>query len=217
MLHALAQGADWVWLADDDGRPQDSGVLATLLACAEKYRPGRGVADGVQHGRPRATGVPAAAWPGMAQARKRIAHRSGAGPAARDRVAVQRRVVPRVHPGIDRCPGPAAVHPRRRGGIASPAGPLRPAVRNLPGHDLPASLWIRRVPADSGRPHAHPVSRQPHQAVLHLSQSRLSVVAAGSAQAAGPGVAPVRLVLPGIPTRPQGPAGMDPVAPLGTS
>jgi len=37
MLHALAQGADWVWLADDDGRPQDTGVLATLLACAEKY------------------------------------------------------------------------------------------------------------------------------------------------------------------------------------
>ena len=31
MLHALAQGADWVWLADDDGRPQDSRVLATLL------------------------------------------------------------------------------------------------------------------------------------------------------------------------------------------
>jgi rhamnopyranosyl-N-acetylglucosaminyl-diphospho-decaprenol beta-1,3/1,4-galactofuranosyltransferase len=38
MLHALAQGADWVWLADDDGRPQDTRVLATLLACAEKYR-----------------------------------------------------------------------------------------------------------------------------------------------------------------------------------
>jgi rhamnopyranosyl-N-acetylglucosaminyl-diphospho-decaprenol beta-1,3/1,4-galactofuranosyltransferase len=38
MLHALAQGADWVWLADDDGRPQDSHVLATLLACAQKYR-----------------------------------------------------------------------------------------------------------------------------------------------------------------------------------
>src|ERR1700689_5821051 len=37
MLHALAQGADWLWLADDDGRPQDSQVLATLLACAEKY------------------------------------------------------------------------------------------------------------------------------------------------------------------------------------
>lgn len=37
MLHALAQGADWVWLADDDGHAQDARVLATLLACAEKY------------------------------------------------------------------------------------------------------------------------------------------------------------------------------------
>lgn len=37
MLHALAQGADWIWLADDDGRPQDTRVLATLLTCAEKY------------------------------------------------------------------------------------------------------------------------------------------------------------------------------------
>jgi rhamnopyranosyl-N-acetylglucosaminyl-diphospho-decaprenol beta-1,3/1,4-galactofuranosyltransferase len=37
MLHALALGADWIWLADDDGRPQDSNVLATLLACAQKY------------------------------------------------------------------------------------------------------------------------------------------------------------------------------------
>src|SRR6201990_2176852 len=37
MLHALAQGADWIWLADDDGRPQGPNVLATLLACADKY------------------------------------------------------------------------------------------------------------------------------------------------------------------------------------
>ena len=37
MLHALALGADWVWLADDDGRPRDSEVLATLLACAHRY------------------------------------------------------------------------------------------------------------------------------------------------------------------------------------
>src|SRR5438445_2253066 len=35
ILHALALGADWVWLADDDGHPQDSEVLATLLACAD--------------------------------------------------------------------------------------------------------------------------------------------------------------------------------------
>jgi len=37
MLHALSLGADWVWLADDDGRPADPGVLATLLACATKH------------------------------------------------------------------------------------------------------------------------------------------------------------------------------------
>ena len=37
MLHALALGADWVWLADDDGRPADSSVLQTLLTCAAKH------------------------------------------------------------------------------------------------------------------------------------------------------------------------------------
>lgn len=37
MLHALALGADWVWLADDDGRPQDAEVLATLMACARRH------------------------------------------------------------------------------------------------------------------------------------------------------------------------------------
>ncbi|RDH77436.1 glycosyltransferase family 2 protein [Mycolicibacterium moriokaense] len=37
MLHALSLGADWVWLADDDGRPQDRDVLAGLLACAESH------------------------------------------------------------------------------------------------------------------------------------------------------------------------------------
>lgn len=37
MLHALAEGADWIWLADDDGRPLDSSVLSTLLACAARH------------------------------------------------------------------------------------------------------------------------------------------------------------------------------------
>ena len=36
MLHALAMGAAWVWLADDDGRPADDSVLATLLAEAQR-------------------------------------------------------------------------------------------------------------------------------------------------------------------------------------
>lgn len=41
MLHALALGAEWVWLADDDGRPADEHVLATLLDEATR----RGLAE----------------------------------------------------------------------------------------------------------------------------------------------------------------------------
>jgi rhamnopyranosyl-N-acetylglucosaminyl-diphospho-decaprenol beta-1,3/1,4-galactofuranosyltransferase len=37
ILHALSLGADWVWLADDDGRPADPSVLATLLTCAARH------------------------------------------------------------------------------------------------------------------------------------------------------------------------------------
>lgn len=36
MLYALSLGADWVWCADDDGRPADESVLATLLEVAQK-------------------------------------------------------------------------------------------------------------------------------------------------------------------------------------
>ncbi len=36
ILHALAMGAQWVWLADDDGHPADAEVLATLLDDAER-------------------------------------------------------------------------------------------------------------------------------------------------------------------------------------
>jgi rhamnopyranosyl-N-acetylglucosaminyl-diphospho-decaprenol beta-1,3/1,4-galactofuranosyltransferase len=40
ILHALALGADWVWLADDDGYPVGDGVLDTLLATARAHRLG---------------------------------------------------------------------------------------------------------------------------------------------------------------------------------
>jgi rhamnopyranosyl-N-acetylglucosaminyl-diphospho-decaprenol beta-1,3/1,4-galactofuranosyltransferase len=36
MLHALALGATWVWLADDDGRAADENVLATLVELADR-------------------------------------------------------------------------------------------------------------------------------------------------------------------------------------
>jgi GT2 family glycosyltransferase len=37
MLHALARGADWIWCADDDGRPADATVLETLLVSARQH------------------------------------------------------------------------------------------------------------------------------------------------------------------------------------
>lgn len=37
MLHALALGADWIWCADDDGRPEGPQVLSTLLSCARRH------------------------------------------------------------------------------------------------------------------------------------------------------------------------------------
>ena len=36
ILHALALGADWVWLADDDGQAADEDVLATLVELARR-------------------------------------------------------------------------------------------------------------------------------------------------------------------------------------
>ncbi|MBB5913608.1 rhamnopyranosyl-N-acetylglucosaminyl-diphospho-decaprenol beta-1,3/1,4-galactofuranosyltransferase [Nocardia transvalensis] len=37
ILHALSLGADWVWLADDDGRPEGPDVLETLVSCAQRH------------------------------------------------------------------------------------------------------------------------------------------------------------------------------------
>ena len=37
MLTALTLGADWIWCADDDGRPEDTCVLQELLECAERH------------------------------------------------------------------------------------------------------------------------------------------------------------------------------------
>lgn len=36
MLHALALGAEWIWLGDDDGRAADESVLATLVDVAQR-------------------------------------------------------------------------------------------------------------------------------------------------------------------------------------
>ncbi|MHA6619285.1 galactofuranosyltransferase GlfT1 [Pseudonocardia sp. DLS-67] len=38
MLHALAMGAGWIWLGDDDGMPADESTLSTLVDLAERRR-----------------------------------------------------------------------------------------------------------------------------------------------------------------------------------
>ena len=38
MLTALALGAQWIWCADDDGRPEDTHVLEALLDCADRHQ-----------------------------------------------------------------------------------------------------------------------------------------------------------------------------------
>jgi rhamnopyranosyl-N-acetylglucosaminyl-diphospho-decaprenol beta-1,3/1,4-galactofuranosyltransferase len=38
MLQALAMGADWIWLGDDDGLPADESTLSTLFDLAERRR-----------------------------------------------------------------------------------------------------------------------------------------------------------------------------------
>ena len=68
MLHALALGADWVWLADDDGRPADADGARHAVGLRGKAFPGRGVADGVRPRRSDPAGVPAAPRPGVAAA-----------------------------------------------------------------------------------------------------------------------------------------------------
>ena len=124
---------------------------------------------------------------------------TGPGSAAGHRVAVQRRAVPGVDVRVDRCSRPAAVRPRRRGGDAPPAGPVRAAVRHLLERGLSAPCGSAEFKPILGGPDAHAIPRRCDQAVLHLPQSRLPAVATGSAQAAGPGMAAVRLVLPGVP------------------
>ena len=113
MLHALALGADWIWLADDDGRPQDRDVLATLLACADKH--------GLAEVSPMVCNLDdpdRLAFPlrrGLVWRRLVSELRTeGAGQrsAAGNRVAVQRRAVPCGHGRSGRRAGSAAVRPR---------------------------------------------------------------------------------------------------------
>src|SRR5690606_5426858 len=94
-------------------------------------------------------------------------------------------------------------------------GAVGPAVRHVSERRVPASLRQRRVQADPRRTDAHPVPRRSDQAVLHLPQPGLPPGPARHAQARAPGMAAVRLVLPGAAPRRRRVRGMDSVAALG--
>ena len=153
MLHALALGAGWIWLADDDGRAADDHVLATLRRAGRPARARGRLPHRRRRRRPRPARVPGAPRPHLAPVargagRRRRARRRPRAP-ARYRRAVQRRAVPGVHAGRHRGAGPAAVHPRRRGGDAPAARALRPAVRHGAGCGVPAPAGRRRRQADA--------------------------------------------------------------------
>ena len=111
MLHALALGGDWVWLGDDDGRPFDSEVLGTLLACAQKHKLAEvspmvcDMADPQRLAFPLRRGL---VW------RRRVSElRTGhRGSAAGDRIAIQRSAVSGVDARGGRRPGPSIVRAR---------------------------------------------------------------------------------------------------------
>ena len=199
MLHALALGADWVWLADDDGRPTDTDVLATLLACAEST-----VSPRCRRWCARWT----TRTPGFPLRR---------GLAWRRRVDELRTRTPDgdLLPGYASLFNGALFRAETIEAVGVPdlrlfiRGDEYDVHRRLVRSGLPFGTCLDTVvPAPygsdefkpiPGRPDAHPVPRRSGQAVLHLPQTRLCVVPAGTAQAAAAGVGALRVVFPGDP------------------
>ena len=207
MLHALALGADWLWLADDDGRPKDPEVLATLLACAEKHSLAEvspmvcDMADPERLSFPLRRGL---VW------RRRAGELRTEGP-GQDLLA-----------GIASLFNGALFRASTLDAIGVPdlrlfiRGDETELHRRLVRSGLPFGTCLdavylhpqgrRRIQADPRRQNAHPVPRRRDETVLRLPQPWLPAVAARAAQATAPGVAAVRLVLPGLAPRSRRPA-----------
>ena len=216
MLHALALGADWIWLADDDGRPNDRDVLATLLTCADKHA--------------------------LAEVSPMVCNLDDPDHLAFPlrRGLVWRRLVSELRTegaGQDVLPGIASLFNGalfRASTVEAVGVPdLRLFVRGdevelhrrLVRSGLPFGTCLDAIylhpcgtdefkPILGGRMHTQYPDNEA-KTVLHLSQSGLSVVSAGPAQAAAAGVVAVRLVLPGVPPRPTRPGRMGPAAQAG--
>ena len=164
MLHALALGADWVWLGDDDGRAADETVLATLLDVAQRRMLAAVSPVVVDADDPERLAFTVRRGLTWHTSRATLAAEARRRAAQRDRGVLQRRAVPRRRAGDDRRAGPAAVRPRRRGGAAPADGAVQAAVRHQPGCGLPAPARHRRPQAHARRPAARPAPRRRREA-----------------------------------------------------
>ena len=216
MLHALALGADWIWLADDDGRPADSDVLATLLD----------VRGGTAWPRCRP-------WCAISTIRSGLAFPLRRGLVWRSRVSELRT----EGPGQDLLPGITSLFNGalfRASTVEAVGVPdLRLFIRGdevelhrrLVRSGLPFGTCLTAVylhpqggdefkPILGGRMHTQYPDDENKRFFTYRNRGYL-LSQPGSAQAAAAGVAAVRLVLPGGPPRPGRPARVDSAAPLG--
>jgi rhamnopyranosyl-N-acetylglucosaminyl-diphospho-decaprenol beta-1,3/1,4-galactofuranosyltransferase len=196
MLTALAEGADWVWCADDDGRPADEHVLATLLSVARER--------------------------GLAEVSPAVADIDAPGSFAFPlRRGLRWKGRARPLGGEDFCPATprcstARCSPRRRSRRRRPGLRLfargdeteihRRLVRaGLPfGTALDAPTCTPTAATSSSRSSAGGCPRSTPsgvEALLHLPQPRVPDAPARDALAVPAGAGPLLLVLPGDPAR----------------
>ena len=203
MLTALARGTDWLWLADDDGRPVDEHVLATLLDVARR----RGLAE-VSPVIADIDDPDRLAFP-LRQGLHWMRRRSELAAYGDDELL----------PGIAHLFNGALFRASTLDVIGVPD--LRLFVRGdevevhrrlarsglpygiVPHHGLRAPRRLRRVQADARRTPARPGSGRRHEALLHVPQPWLSPRPAGSAPVRGDRAPALRLVLPGLPPGPR--------------
>ena len=208
MLHAMALGAGWIWLADDDGRAADDHVLATLLELADR----RGLAA-VSPTVADADDPDRLAFPlrrGLTWHRSRAALAADVGHGADHELL----------PGIAALFNGALFRASTLDVIGVPDLRLfirgdevemhRRLVRSgLPfGTALGAVYLHPRADADDkpmlARPPARPRPRRPGEALLHVPQPRLPHRAAGDASRGRGRATPVRVVLPRHQAQPAG-------------
>ena len=190
MLQALALGADWIWLADDDGRPRRRPWLLGLRGPARLAEVSPMVCD---MGPDRLAFLPAAGL--AASPRRRTADRGRAGSAA--------RVSPLFNGALFRAKAIAAVGVRTCG--CSSAGDEYDVHRRLVRSGLPSGTRLDAVPALQAATSSSRFWRRMHtqypddptKRYFFTYRNRGYLLSQPGCAVAAAGMAAVRLVLPG--------------------